>query len=76
MRKRVIYIDIIHIKRVLRQLQLTESQHLSPVDHGMHENILIQMEASDIIPVSYTHLDVYKRQCLRRPTLSVQPARA
>ena len=59
MRKRVIYIDIIHIKRVLRQLQLTKSQHLSPVDHGMHENILVQMEASDIIPAEHLILRKY-----------------
>ena len=39
--------------------QLTESQHLGPVDHGMHENILVQMEASDIIPAEHLILRKY-----------------
>ncbi len=50
MRQWIIHINIIYIECMLRQLQLTELQHLGSVDHRMHQNVLIQPETSDVIP--------------------------
>ena len=45
-RKRLVYIDVIHIEGVLRQFQSTLHQKLRAVDHGMHENILSLVKMS------------------------------
>ena len=50
MGQRIVYIDIIHIKCVLGQLELAEFQHFRAVDDRMHEDVLVQPEASDIVP--------------------------
>ena len=52
-RKRLVYIDVIHIEGVLRQFQSTFHQKLRAVDHGMHENILSLMEMSCFLPCKY-----------------------
>ena len=50
MRKRVIHVDIVYIKCVLRQFELTELEHFRAVDNRMHQDVLIKAEMSDVIP--------------------------
>ena len=52
-RKRLVYIDVIHIEGVLRQFQSTLHQKLRAVDHGMHENILSLVKMSGFLPGKY-----------------------
>ncbi len=37
-------------------------------------DVASKLRVIEVIPVSYTHLDVYKRQCPRRATLPSRPA--
>ena len=52
-RKRLVYIDVIHIEGVFRQFQSTFHQKLRAVDHGMHENILSLAKMSGFLPGKY-----------------------
>ncbi len=49
-RQRLINEDIVHIEGVLRQLQSAVPEHLGPVDHGMHQNVLAQHEVLHLVP--------------------------
>ena len=44
-------------------------QVLNPVDHTQALLIMPEPERADLVPVSYTHLDVYKRQMLSLCTI-------
>ena len=46
----MIHIDIIHIKRVFRQLQLALAQHLGTIDHRMHQQVMSLCDQLDIVP--------------------------
>ena len=42
--------------------EINKSPYLTPAAKMLNENGIVQAQTQDIIPVSYTHLDVYKRQ--------------
>ena len=52
-RKRLIYIDIIHIKGMLWQLESTASQKLRPVYYRMHQYVMSLVNMLYITPGKY-----------------------
>ena len=52
-RKRLIYIDIIHIKGMLWQLESTASQKLCPVYYRMHQYVMSLVNMLYITPGKY-----------------------
>ena len=49
---------------------------ISAAEFARRRKQLMRMATDDAIPVSYTHLDVYKRQVPRRRVRSVEPRSA
>ena len=48
--QRLIHKNIVHVEGMLRQLQTAVPEHLGPVDHGVHQDILAQHEVLHLIP--------------------------
>ena len=62
---KVLWLSLIHIQMCIRDRREIKKEYADPRRSEIQAEVEeIVIDKTAMIPVSYTHLDVYKRQCL------------